>query len=404
MGRRGVGVSSGLMMVAVLVSETAAEAGVAAAVRVDVMVVVMVEMTMTDVYGNLYVVRDWLLDGDRDVLLDMDWVWTIDGHLDRVGDWSVDGVRNVLLNGVGLRYGNLDWIWHGLLDMHWVWSVDGNLHFVGGSLLYDVWNGTVDGHWYRSGHSNLVRSVDGHGNLVWDLLLNGVRLGNGHFNLNWVRHVLDHFVGLRYGHLDFVRDLLDDFVGLGNVDLYFVGAIDRYMDGVGDFLLNRVRLWHMYGNLDVLLDGVRNMFDNFVGLRNGHLDWIRHMLLYGVRDVFLHGVRHWVSLQQGDGLMDVRMATQIDTVTVSVTVRVMIVHDGFTVVIGAAQVSAAQITNIEPIDAVAVAQIEQTTFVELLLKRHGRLGAAGVLLARLGDNGRGQQKCRNAHLWDKEKN
>lgn len=401
------------MMIAVLVSESTAETGVASAVRVDVVVGVDVMMVMVDVMmvdivvanmdGHLDVVRHWFLDGDRNVLLDVHWVWTIDGDLHWVGHWSIDGVGNVLLNGVGLWHWHLDWVWHRFLDMNGIWPIDWDLHFVGGSLLDDVWNGSVNWHWDCSRNGHLVWSVDWYGHLVGNLLLNSVGLGNRNFYLNWVRHMLDDLVRFWHSNFHLIRDFLDDLIGLWNTNLDFVRPIDGNMYGVRDLLLYGVRLWHMNWHFNVLLDRIRDVLHHLVGLRNRDLDWIGNMLLHSVWNVLLHCVRNWVSLQQGNCLLDIGMTAQIDTMTITAVMGV-IVKNGFAVVVGSAVLSAAQIADVQSVDAVSVAQIEQTTFVELLLEWHCRFGFLfGVLLDRLGGNGRDQQECRYANLSRLEK-
>ena len=80
-----------------------------------------------------------------------DWVWAVDGHVDRIGDLFLHGVRlrhvyrdldenldrEGLLHGVRLRYGDLDGVGHVLL------------HGIGHRLLDRVRDGHVLHHCQR---------------------------------------------------------------------------------------------------------------------------------------------------------------------------------------------------------------------------------------------------------------
>lgn len=305
----------GLMMIAILMSETTAETGVATAVRVDV--VVGVDVVVANVDWHLDVIGHWLLDRDRDVPLNVDWVWTIDGDLYRVRDWSVDGVRDVLLNGVRLWHWNLDWVWHRLFDMNWVRPIDWYLNFVGSCFLDDIWNRSVNWHWNGSWDGHFVWSIDWNGHLVGNLLFNGVGLRNRYLYLDRVRHVLDNLVRFWHSYFDFIWNFLDDFIGLWNTNLDFVRPIDGHMYGIWNLLLNGVRLWNMNWNLDVLLNRVRHMLYHFVGLWNGDLHWVWDALLDCVRNMLLNGIWNWVSFQQGNCFMDIGMTTQVNAMTIT---------------------------------------------------------------------------------------
>lgn len=253
--------------------------------------------------------QDWDLDGNRvgllnsngNVLLDMDGVRPVDGHLDGVGHRLLYWVRDVLVDGVRLRHGHLhgdrvrpiyiDGVGpvDGHVDGHWHWLLNG----------VSDWDGLLNG--VGSGYMYGVGPVNGHLNGVTNVFDHGVRLGNGNLNFNRVWHVFLYGVGLGHWHLDGVGNVFLNRVGLRDEDLHGVGPVDGNVDGVRYLLLNRVRRRHMDGDFDVLFHVNGHVFDDLVGLWYGHFNGVRHGPLDGVRDVFLDGHSVGDAFHEGDG-------------------------------------------------------------------------------------------------------
>lgn len=264
--------------------------------------------------------EDWDLDWDGvrllhwhwDVLLNVDGVGPVDGHLHGVGHWLLYRVGNVLVHGVGLWDGHLDWDgvrpvyidgvgpvdWH--MYGHWHWLLNGD----------SDWDGLLNGVGSRYVYG--VRPVNGDFHGDTDVFDYRVRLGNGNLNFNWVWHVFLHGVGLGHWHLDGVGDVFFNRVGLRDKDLHGVRPVDGNVDGVRYLLLNWVGGWYMDGDFDVLFHVNWHVFDDLVGLWYGHFDGVRHGLLHGVWDVFLdgHGIRN--TFDEGDGPRGVGVVSEIE--------------------------------------------------------------------------------------------
>lgn len=344
--------------------------------------VMMTDMAVVYVHGHLDMIGHRLLDGDRNVLVHVHRIRTIDGHMYGNRHRSVDRVRHMSFNGVRLWYGNLNWIRHWFLNMHRVWSIDGNLYLVRYGLFDDIRHGFLDRHGNRARHVNGVWSVDRYMHRIWHLLLNGVRLRYGYFDLHLVRHMLGDLVRLRYGHFYLVRHLLDDIVRLWDTDFDGIRTIDRYMHRIRYLFLNRIRLWNVHGHFDVFFDMYGYMFDDLVGLRNGNFHFVRDAFLDGVRNVFLDRIRHGDSLQQRNRFVNISMTAQIDSMSVAIsdamsetmmTAMTAVIFDDVLATmmrVCTAQMTTAQISYVQTIDAVAIAEIQKTAFVELLFERN----------------------------------
>lgn len=340
-------------MVTVFMAQTTAKARVASIVETMmaiVLVMMHVIMMMMNGYRNLNVNRHRFFDCDRNVFVHMNWIWTVDGDLNGIWDRTINGVRNVFFDSVRLWHGNLYRIGDGSFDMHRIWSVDGHFNFVRNGLLDNIWNWFFHWHRIRLWHMNGIGSIDRYVDGVRNLLFDWVRLwyGNGHFD--GVRNVFGHFVRLGHGHFDLIRNMFGNFVGLGHEHFDGIWSIDGHMNGIGDFLFDRVRLGHVDGNFNVFFDRVRNVLNDFVRLRYANLNGIWNMFFDRVRNMFFHWIWNWDALKQRYGLVHVCVSAQVDTMSVAMMMMVMIVGDQIAVsammVIGTANVSTAQITNV----------------------------------------------------------
>lgn len=329
--------------------------------------------------GNLN--RNWDRDVllHRDVLLDGHRVGAVNGDLHGVGDGLLDGVGDMLLDVVGLRNGHLHWVRDRSLNGHRHRTVNRNLDWVWDGLFDGVRDGLLNRDRVRLGHWDGVGTVNGHLHLNGDLLLNDVRHGLLDFHLVRDGDVLHDFVGLRNGDLHWVRDVLGHFIGLRYQHFDGVRTVYGDMDWVGDFLLHWVWSWHVDWDFDVFLDMDRHMLDHFVGLRDGNLNRVWHVLFNGVGNVLLDGVWHWDTLGDGNGFGDIGVRTNQEGLAVLAAVMATVVTTvgrsrliGRSRAVGTSHVAmSADVTDVESVDSVPVAQVQQTTFVQLLLQRHG---------------------------------
>lgn len=403
------------MLIAVIVA-VSAEAGVAGVVLVFVSRLLVRDMSWLDLVmvvvvdgdGNLHRNRNRHGLLHRDVLLDGHWVGTINWNLHRDGNGLLDGVGDMLLDVVGLRNGHLHWVWHWPINGHWHWTVNRNLDWVGDGLFDGVWDWLFNRDRVRFWHFDWVRTINGHPNLDWDLLFNDVWDGFLDFHLVRNGDVLHNFVGLWNRNLHWVGDVFGYLIGLRYENFDGVWTVYWDMDWIRNFLFHWIRGWHVNGHFDVFLDRDRHMLDHLVGLWDRDLHWIRNVLFNGVWNAFLDGVRHWNALGHGNGFGDIGVRSNhvgltimstgdgLAIVSTGVADGLAIVStgvaDGLTVVttgvadgvaIGATGVSwsrmvgtshmamSTNVTDVEPVDAIPVAQVQQTTFVQLLLQRHG---------------------------------
>lgn len=285
------------------------------------MMTIFVAVSVTDNNrdGYLYWVRYGLLNVDGHVLLDVHGVRPVNGDFDGVRYMFLDGVWDVLLNGVRCWHGYLDGVGHWFFNVHRYWAVDWDLDGVGNGLFYGVRYEFLNWVRHRLGNVHGVRPVDGHLNGVGHFLVD--RVGGGYMNghLHWVGHLLLNWVRSWYMDLYRYVHLLLNWVRFRYVDLDGNRPVYRDVDGVGDLLLNRVRLRHMHGHFDDLLDWVRNVLYYGVGLRNGYLNWYGNLLLNGVRDVLFYWVWDWDLLDNSDGLVDIGVSTVTTLIAATVT-------------------------------------------------------------------------------------
>lgn len=244
--------------------------------------------------------------------------------------------------------------------------------------------------------------ADGNGGCV---LHNGVR-DNGHLHVDGVGTVDGHLVGhlLDLLHVDGVGLLNGHGVGLGHLNGHW--TVDGHMDGHLLVTDDLVGLWHWDGHLHVFLDRDGNLADDLVGLWHGHLNLDGHTLLMHNRVGAVHMHGHWDTLGDGDGLVHISLlADHIGSghgmlngdggcavadgdagSTVSHSdgrgSRVSVAAQTITM---SGQGAVTNVANIEASVSVAVAQIEQTALVQLLLKRY-------LLLSSIAGVGGGHQE------------
>lgn len=315
-----------------------------------------------EVDWDLHRDRVGLLNGHGVRLLDMDWVRPVDWHMDGVSHWPINRDWDVFVYGVRLWVGHFHWDGVRLFNMHWVrpvyWHVNGNWH----GLLNRDSNRHWFFYWVRSRYVDGVRPINGHLDGVTDVLHNWVGLRNGHFNFDGVWHVFLHGVGLGHWNLNGVWNVFLNGVGLRYVHLDGVRPVDGNVDRVRHLLLDGVRSGDVDWDFNVLLHVNRHVFDDLIGLWYGHLDGVRHMSFNGIRHVFLDWYRVRYSFDEGDSSQDIGVFTEWNAVAL---VRESSVFDG---VVGATDtVAAADVTNVKAADTVSIAEVQETTFVQLLV-------------------------------------
>lgn len=346
------------MVVAVVVS-VAAEARVAGVVVVlQGLLVMMVDwfvVVIRDGHRDLH--RNW--DGllDRDVLLDVDWVGAIEGHLDWDWHWLLDGVGDMLLDVVGLRNRDLHWVWDGFFNRDWVGTVNWDLHWDWDGFFHGVWNGLLYRDWIWGRDMNWIGTVNRNLNFNWDLLLDGVRHWHWYFNLHGHWDVLGNFVGLWNWNLNRDGDVLLDGVRLRYQNLDGVWTIDWNVHWVRNLLLDWVRSWDMDWDLNVFLVVHWDVLHNFVWLWDWYLHWVWDVFLHSVRHMLFYGIWHWNSLKQGNGFGHIGMSSQQETVSVTVSMN------RSRMVCSSQMSMSTDVSHIQTVDSVPVAQIQQTSFV-----------------------------------------
>lgn len=229
--------------------------------------------------------------------------------------------------------------------------------------------------------------ADGNGGCV---LHDGVG-DNGHLHVDGVGTVDGHLVGhlLDLLNVDRVGLLNGHGVGLGHLNGHW--TVDGHMDGHLLVTDDLVGLRHWDGHLHVFLDWDGNLADDLVGLWHGHLNLNGHTLLMHNRVGAVHMHGHWDTLGDGDGLVHISLLAdhigsgygmRLDgnggsTVSDGDGGSTVSHSDGGSRVSVAAQTVAmsgqgavANVANIETSMAVAIAQIEQTALVQLLLQRY----------------------------------
>lgn len=269
---------------------------------------------MTNKDWDLYGDGVRLLNSDGYGLLDVHRVRPVNGHFDGYWHWLLNRVRHVFVDRVRFWDWHLHGHWVGLVDWDRVGPVDWNVHGHWHGLFNwnSVRHGLLDG--VRGRYMYGVRPVNR--DLDWDtnVFYNGVGLRYGYLNFDGVWHVFLHGVGLRNWHLYGVRDVLLNGVRLGNQNLDGVGPVDGNVNGVRNLLLYGVGSGHMDWDFNVFFHVNRHVFDDLVGLGYGHLHGVRYGLFYGVWDWLLDGVGDWNTLNYGDGLGDVMMFSQVDSI------------------------------------------------------------------------------------------
>lgn len=385
-----------------------------------------------------------LLHSDWHMSLMVHWHGSVDWHLDWVWDWPFDRIWNVFRNFVGLGNWHLDWVGHWSINVHGHWTVDGHFHGVGSGLLHHIWNWFLNMDSVGLGNMDGVWSVNWDLDWVGDSLLNWVGLGNWDLDFHWVWNVFLDGVGLRNWDLDLIWNVFLHWVGLRDEHFDGVRSVYGDMDWVGDLLLNWVGLGHMHWNLDVFLDMDWHMFHDFIRLGHWNAHLIRHMSLHLHGDLLLDSVWDWDSLQDGHSALGVNLAAQnewprVSSIVTTFLIRataflfvgfldhsgrlmelgllvdelLLVISDGLlhllqmhllellgmsgvelgrhlaivsnyaSVVSSTDSMASAQVTDVQTIDAVAVAQIQKTAFVQLLLEWH-RLRFARLLRLLFG--------------------
>lgn len=368
------------MVVAVVVS-VAAEARIAGVVAVlqwllDVCLVmdwlvVVVMVVNRDGHWDLHWNRDGSLHWD--VLLNGHWVGAIDRVMNWNWHWLLNSVWDALLDVVGLRNRDLDWVWDWFLNRDRVGTVHWDLHFNWDRLLHGVRDGFLhwDRVWGRDG--DWVGTVNRNLNFNWDLLLDGVRHWDWHFNLHGHLNVLDHLVGLGNGNLDRDGHLLFHGVRLRHQHLDGVWTVDWNVHWVRNLLLHCVWSWHTDWDFHVLLIVDWNVLQNFVWLWNRYFHWIWDALFDSVRHMFRYSIWHWYSLQQGYGFGHIGVFTNEEALSVTISVN-------WSRLVSSSQVTmSTNVAHIQTIDSVPIAQIQQSTFVQLFLQWHC-IGARFLLI------------------------
>ncbi|TGZ45715.1 hypothetical protein DBV15_04426, partial [Temnothorax longispinosus] len=328
-------------------------------------------------------VGDGLLHGVGDRFLDVNGVRPVNWDLDCYRHGSLDGVRYVLLDRIWLRYWYFDRDWHMLFDMNGIWPVNRNFHGVGNGFL------DVDG--VGLGHRNVDGTVDRDFDGIGDELLDGVGLRYVDWDLHWYWNWLLDGVGLRHWYFYRYVNVFLNGIRLRYVDLDRVGTVDRYVDRIGNFLLHRIGLGHVYGHLHEDLDWIGHVLLNGVGLRNGHFDGNWHRLFYRIGDVFLHGVGDGDALHNGHGLYVVIMTTvdvssaNISSVSSVSSVSAVSAVSAVSTAYIKADVSARS-DIVSAVITVTVAKTKQASLLLLLL---------GLLRRFLDFRGLLRQHCRN---------
>lgn len=278
-------------------------------------ILVTVFVTDDDWNRNLNFVRHRFLYMHRNMLLDVYRVWPVDGNLDWKRYWLLDRVRDVFLDWERGWYGHFDWVRYGFLNVDGHGTID--VHLDGVRYLFldwvRYWLLDMIRHRFRNMHG--VRPVDWDLYGVWDFLDYRVWGWYMYRDLYWVRYFL--FDGVGSGYMDFYRDmdLFLNWVRFGHVDLYWDWSVNVYVDWVRYFLLNWVGLWYVNWYFDYLFYGVRDVFDNRVGLRDWHFNWIRNFLFDRIGYVLLDRVRYWDIFDHCDSFVDLLVPTITTEVT-----------------------------------------------------------------------------------------
>lgn len=228
-----------------------------------------------------------------------------------------------------------------------------------------------------------------------------------HHGVRNMGHLHVDGVGTIDGHMDgHLLDLLD-VDGVGLLDGHGVGlghlnghwTIDGHMDGHLLVTDNLVGLWHWDGHLHVLLDGNGNLADHLIGLWHGHLNLNGHALLVhnGVGTINMNGHGH--ALGHNDGLLNlslfadhigsghgmrlhgnggcavaIRDAASAGSHSNGSWTRV---SNGADAITAADKGAVTDVANVQTSMTVAIAQIEQAAFVQLLLQWHLIGGTGG---------------------------
>lgn len=287
------------------------------------MMAIFVAVFVADVHWNgyLYGVGHGFLNVDWNVFLDVHGVRSIERDFHWVRYRLFYWVGDVLFNRVRGWHGDLDRVGYGFLHMNRVRPVVRDFHGVRHGFFN--WIRYMLLHWVGHGlgymHGVGPVNVDLEGDV--DLFVNGVGSRDMHRNLYWVRNFLLNRVRSRDVYFDGYMDFFCYGVWLRNENFDGNRSIDWHMNGVGNLFFHWVGLRNVYGYFNDLLDRVRYVFDDGVGLRYMDLHGEGDSLLYWVGNVLLYRVGYWNILDKRDSFVDLSMvmATVTTTVTTSPT-------------------------------------------------------------------------------------